>query len=292
MSEDAFIHAILASPEDASPCLVYADWLEERGDPRGEYLRLLCALDGRSETDRQATKMRKRLRILEGNIDRRWRALFSVDLRIERIKVKLRTAVRGNFQPFGVEDHGFRRRRRLTERQVAGFERRHGIELPPEYRAFIIGVTNGGVGPAYSMFSLAEAVTKERGRVPDDFLRTPFPHTDAYNPSEDEPDEGSPSRPSTPPWAWTEEDEEDEEDEGEESSLYQDAGTLVLCHEGCGILHLLVVMGPSRGQMWVDDRCNDQGLYPLGVGFLDWYERWLDSTLARGNGVWWHGDLE
>jgi hypothetical protein len=160
---------------------------------------------------------------------------------------------------------------------VAGFERRHAIELPPEYRAFITGVMNGGAGPAYGMYSLAEAVTKERGRLPDDFLRTPFPHTDAYNPFEDEEDA---------------EDEGDEEDEGERSTLYQAAGTLVLCHEGCGILHLLVVTGPSRAQMWVDDRCNDQGLFPLGVGFLDWYERWLDSTLAGEDGVWWHGDLE
>jgi hypothetical protein len=69
------------------------------------------------------------------------------------------------------------------------------------------------------------------------------------------------------------------------------AGTLVLCHEGCGILHLLVVTGPTRGQMWVDDRCNEQGLFPLEVGFFDWYERWLDSTQAGGNGVWWHGSV-
>jgi hypothetical protein len=41
--------------------------------------------------------------------------------------------------------------------------------------------------------------------------------------------------------------------------------------------------------MWVDDRVNDQGLFPLEVGFFDWYERWLDSTLAGGDGVWWHG---
>jgi uncharacterized protein (TIGR02996 family) len=254
MSEDAFIRAVLASPEDASPRLIYADWLEERGDPRGEYLRLLCALDGRPEADPQAVKLRKRLRALERSIDPRWRARFSIDLRIERIRVKLRTAVRGKFRPFGAEGHRFRRRRRLTERQVAGFERRHAVELPPEYRAFITGVMNGGAGPAYGMYSLAEAVTKERGWVPEDFLRSPFPHTDAYNPFENEQDA---------------EDEEDEEDEGEQSSLYHAAGTLVLCHEGCGILHLLVVTGRSRGQIWVDDRCNDQGLFPLGVGFLD-----------------------
>jgi uncharacterized protein (TIGR02996 family) len=37
--ESAFIEAILASPADEACRLVYADWLEERGDPRGGYLR-------------------------------------------------------------------------------------------------------------------------------------------------------------------------------------------------------------------------------------------------------------
>jgi uncharacterized protein (TIGR02996 family) len=44
MDEDAgFLQALLAAPEDDALRLVYADWLEERGDPRGEYLRCQCA---------------------------------------------------------------------------------------------------------------------------------------------------------------------------------------------------------------------------------------------------------
>ncbi len=77
MSEDAFIRAILASPGDATLRLIYADWLEERGDPRGEYLRLLCALDSRCADDPEAAEMRERLRALEGGIDLRWCALLS-----------------------------------------------------------------------------------------------------------------------------------------------------------------------------------------------------------------------
>jgi hypothetical protein len=207
----------------------------------------------------------------------------AVDARLEQIATRLRTATRGKLQPFGVELHGLRRRRRLTEPQVAAFERRHAVTLPPEYRAFITGVENGGAGPAYGLYSLAEAVAKEpRGRVPDDFLRTPFRHRRAYNPLDD------PKLTSF----WRRVESGDIDVEEDPRYLYQTAGTLVLCHEGCGILHLLVVTGPSRGQMWVDDRCNDQGLFPLEVGFFDWYEQWLDSTLAGGDGVWWHGGLE
>jgi uncharacterized protein (TIGR02996 family) len=39
--EAAFIRAIRASPEDQTLRLVYADCLEERGDPRGELIRLI-----------------------------------------------------------------------------------------------------------------------------------------------------------------------------------------------------------------------------------------------------------
>jgi uncharacterized protein (TIGR02996 family) len=42
--DDAFLQAILADPDDDATRLVYADWLEERGDPRGEFMRTQCAL--------------------------------------------------------------------------------------------------------------------------------------------------------------------------------------------------------------------------------------------------------
>ena len=42
--EQSFIQAMQASPEDSSLRLVFADWLEERGDPRGELIRLLHTL--------------------------------------------------------------------------------------------------------------------------------------------------------------------------------------------------------------------------------------------------------
>ena len=40
MTEDeVFIRAIVDSPGDDTPRLVYADWLDDRDDPRGMYLR-------------------------------------------------------------------------------------------------------------------------------------------------------------------------------------------------------------------------------------------------------------
>jgi uncharacterized protein (TIGR02996 family) len=40
--EDAFLQTILDSPDDDAPRLVFADWLEEQGNPRGEFIRLQC----------------------------------------------------------------------------------------------------------------------------------------------------------------------------------------------------------------------------------------------------------
>jgi uncharacterized protein (TIGR02996 family) len=42
--DQAFLQAMQDNPDDASVRLVFADWLEERGDPRGELIRLLHTL--------------------------------------------------------------------------------------------------------------------------------------------------------------------------------------------------------------------------------------------------------
>ena len=208
----------------------------------------------------------------------------TVDARVERIAMKLRTAARGKVQPFGVETHGFRRRRVALR---SGRWRRSSGATPSNCPR-----STGRSSPAWQTAARGRATACIPWRRPSAKSRAgecrttssarPSGTRRAYNPYED---------PKLASFWRRVEDGEIEEDEEDRRMLYQAAGTLVLCHEGCGILHLLVVTGPSRGQMWVDDRCNDQGLFPLGVGFFDWYERWLDNTLAGGNGVWWHSDV-
>lgn len=49
---DGFLRAIAASPEDDHPRLIYADWLEERGEAdRAEFIRVQCALARCEEDD-------------------------------------------------------------------------------------------------------------------------------------------------------------------------------------------------------------------------------------------------
>jgi uncharacterized protein (TIGR02996 family) len=70
--EEAFLESIRANPCDGTVRPVYADWLEERGDPRAAYLRVLCAwLAGPSAADQELIDRERQLR---GSLDRRWLA--------------------------------------------------------------------------------------------------------------------------------------------------------------------------------------------------------------------------
>ena len=39
-------------------------------------------------------------------------------------------------------------------------------------------------------------------------------------------------------------------------------GSMRICHYGYAIYYLLVVTGNNAGQIWVDDRANDNGIFP------------------------------
>jgi uncharacterized protein (TIGR02996 family) len=72
--EAAFLRAIQADRTDATTMLVYADWLDERGEPeRAEYLRLLA----RTSRDPSATR---ELEELEEHVGRSWRSWLTTSM--------------------------------------------------------------------------------------------------------------------------------------------------------------------------------------------------------------------
>ena len=89
--ESAFLAQILSNPADDAPRLVYADWLEERGDPvslaKGRFLRLECeiARPGLKRGRRKA--LRKQLAELARPLDTAWLAVVS-KLPIENCNVE------------------------------------------------------------------------------------------------------------------------------------------------------------------------------------------------------------
>src|ERR1700676_1487938 len=70
--DDAFLQAIRERPDDDAPRLLYADWLDERGDPRGEFIRVQCALAGLSEYDPRRWDLAARERELLSEHDKAW----------------------------------------------------------------------------------------------------------------------------------------------------------------------------------------------------------------------------
>jgi uncharacterized protein (TIGR02996 family) len=70
--EDAFLQAILEEPDDDAVRLIFADWLEERGDSRGEFIRVQCALAGMPDEDQRRRALEDRAEKLLGQHQPRW----------------------------------------------------------------------------------------------------------------------------------------------------------------------------------------------------------------------------
>ena len=57
-------------------------------------------------------------------------------------------------------------------------------------------------------------------------------------------------------------------------------GAVPICHLGCALRQWLVVTGPESGNVWMDERVDDDGIRPLTtpegdrVDFASWYSRW------------------
>lgn len=73
MPTDAgFLAAIAADPHDRLPRLVYADWLDERGDARGELIRLEEETRERVAWDETLWRLKPRRNELRGQTDADW----------------------------------------------------------------------------------------------------------------------------------------------------------------------------------------------------------------------------
>ncbi len=72
--EEAFIEDIAEHPEDDTPRLVFADWLEDHGDEaRAEFIRVQCQLANLDEYAEERGELVKREReLLKENETRGW----------------------------------------------------------------------------------------------------------------------------------------------------------------------------------------------------------------------------
>jgi uncharacterized protein (TIGR02996 family) len=72
--EDGFLRSIAQRPEDDTNRLVFADWLEERGDWRAGFLRLACALRGVAGEKEHYSAIETCWRELQQALDHTWGA--------------------------------------------------------------------------------------------------------------------------------------------------------------------------------------------------------------------------
>src|SRR5262249_17492289 len=139
--EAAFLAAIAEAPDDRATRLVYADWLEERGDPRAELVRI--------EEERRAVppysdrywSLGPRRLALRAVCDPAWLAALGYDLGPLvfrdgvpdgwRERWRLIRAFTERWHGHALPDVGGHRE------EVARIERRVGLPLPPSVREWV-----------------------------------------------------------------------------------------------------------------------------------------------------------
>jgi len=179
------------------------------------------------------------------------------------------------YKTFGSETHRYKFNSCLTENILQSFEKSYGSTLPADYKSFLTQIGNGGSGPAYGLLPLLDW-NVELEINDNSFLSTTFPHIDKWNATQDfDIDDDD--------YTETKEFQKWEEDYFSNRHI---TGSIRICHYGCAIYYFLVVTGNNAGQIWVDDRANDNGIYPAiskstggQLTFLEWYDEWLTESL-------------
>jgi hypothetical protein len=181
------------------------------------------------------------------------------------------------YKTFGSDTHRYKFNPCLTKDTLLSFEKSFGLILPADYKSFLTQIGNGGSGPAYGLLPLL-GWNIELKINDNNFLSKDFPHIDKWNVTKgfDTDNEDYTETEEFQNW------------EEEYFSSKHITGSLRICHYGCAIYYLLVVTGNSTGQIWVDDRANDCGIYPAisksagkRLTFLEWYNEWLTESLNQ-----------
>lgn len=171
-----------------------------------------------------------------------------------------------DFKIAGVRSHQYKLKPCLTEAEISAFENEHQIQLPADYRNFLLEMGNGGAAPSNGIVPLSayfdlvpdQADPENNGT----FLSSEFPHNEHWNPKPD----------------------------SDYTAMKQVQGSIAIADEGCGTTIRLVVSGAEKGNIWIDDRDNRYGVRPASAGsvshadFFTWFNHWLDASIAKLGG--------
>lgn len=148
MSDEAALMAsVLARPGDAASALVYADWLDERGDVRGPILRTVAELTRTPICSAAYRYLRTRRDRLSRGCDEVWlKSMLRAAVPDLRTKVEELGQLDRDRSVFASGSHQYRLNPPLAEKVVRRIEDRIGCRLPDQYRQFVTQVADGGAG--------------------------------------------------------------------------------------------------------------------------------------------------
>jgi uncharacterized protein (TIGR02996 family) len=186
ISERSFQQAILENPHDDVLRLQYADWLEEQGDPRGEFVRLQVVLPRLAEDDPRLVALKEREQQLLAGHGLEWLDLLELlggpSTGGSSFEAALR--VEDQMEQFleRLYHTGVARRTALvgcSAEEVAILERRYGVVLPRAYTLFLtrMGHQAGELGQPFGIDLSYEAALANAERVPQmwNLFRQAFP---------------------------------------------------------------------------------------------------------------------
>jgi|SRR5262245_33278966 len=213
------------------------------------------------------------------------------------------------FLVHGADTHWYRLGPRLTSTWLEWLETKYGINLPEQYRQFLMAAGNGGAGPHYGLqrfgyldaphqapFSIGTGIMRQTVYL-SGFRRD---HEERYNPDGTPTDGfeeslydsmrmlagGSSILAQQFPFTaarYTNEQVIDvlfgNTSGGNEEARWRVPGALYVSSYGCGARQMLVLNGSWKGTIWMEDLANDGGLHLEAESFEAWYDRWLASAL-------------
>jgi hypothetical protein len=190
---------------------------------------------------------------------------------LERKLARLRSLDKSRYV-FGAAEHNYQFKNQILESEIAAFENEHEIELPEFFRHFLLHFGNGGCGPEYGLLKLEQGKYDLPQNIRESEiirLKEPFRFTTYWNMDYSDISDFK---------KW-----QDDYDHN-----FWNDGMLRICHMGCGTFINLVLNGNEKGNVWIDDRSSDGGIYPFGhhsnygsTSFYNWYLNWIELSLKK-----------
>lgn len=179
------------------------------------------------------------------------------------------------YKIFGSKKHQYKMNEKKRLKDLEEFEILHQITVPEEYKIFLTEIGNGGAGPYYGLFSFEDGINIAKDDYYAPKLDIPFAHEfpfnnevtknfiDHYRECLEEGEYNKIKRLITPDIL---------------------TGVLFLSDYGCGEEFILVVKGEQQGKVWFEGgnliSCLKRD-NRTQMSFFDWYEDWLDRSLAE-----------